>query len=94
MSGAKAHWIERQHTLKALQQVQKQKAEETEGEKASRIPRPMLLGGLVNATACVTQVLDRPEYRMKKRALPGKDSDHVGTQGLGNRDQHQKKTTI
>jgi hypothetical protein len=48
----------------------------------------MLLGGLVNATARVTQALDRPEYRIKKRALPGKDSDHVGTQRFGNRDEH------
>jgi hypothetical protein len=51
----------------------------------------VLLSRLVNATTGVAEALDRPEYRIEKSALPGKDSDHVRTQWFGNCDQHQEE---
>ena len=67
--GVEALRIERQHVLQPLQRIEREEADDREGDHRDRISEPALLARLVDAGEPIEAALDRPQDRREEVVL-------------------------
>ena len=85
---AESRRIQRQKSLKALDQIRESKADRAKRQKRSRVPGPMLFRSLLNSGQCIYPSFQAAECGMQKCSLPFIHPRHVGTKRLRQRKKH------
>ena len=82
--------IKRQDALQPLQRIERQEADDREGDHRHRIGQPGLLARLVDAGEAIEQAFNRPHDRRKKVGLARVDLDDQAAQRNGG-DQRERE---